>query len=180
MFANPGSVLVCLPAAGINAQIETNFRREGWILFHHWGEPTRESKTGAWRQTLKQNYGGKLLTGLHPESAPCTFLYNPVGWDSCPSISNQQNVPQTCPKVNLLGGWFLGEVGDFSTKVPSSQMCRVDKHWWAKVKWNKQAKTLAMWHIYIHIKCPMYIHTLQEDMVGVVAFHARLPIHFVH
>lgn len=37
-----------------------------------------------------------------------------------------------------------------------------------------------MWHICIHIKCSMYIHTLQEDMVGVVAFHAQLPIHFVH
>lgn len=45
-----------------------------------------------------------------------TFLYSPVGWDSCPSISNQQNVPR--PKVNLLGVIFWGVCVIFQLRFP--------------------------------------------------------------
>lgn len=55
------------------------------------------------------------------------FLIQSSGLGPCPSISNQQNVPQTHPKVSLLGGDFFGGVSDFSTKVRSSQMCQVDE-----------------------------------------------------
>ena len=62
------------------------------------------------QELMMQGHGGVLLTGLLPIACSACFLIKPRStcpmgapplWTG-PSYTNEENVPQLCPQVNLL------------------------------------------------------------------------------